>query len=683
LHALGERPAAIDAFRKAVEIAPQFAPALNALATVLVEEGRLAEALDAVERAAAVAPADAGTQHNRGVILEKSGRNEAALEAYERALDADSGFAPSRLNRGAVLMTLGRFEAAVENNRRLVALQPHSADAWFNLAESLLGLGKSEEGLAACDRAISLDPRHAKARIDRGLALSDLGRFVEAQAEFDAAETISPGATKAYLNAIAPADPALERKFDPRLVFLYRGHERLTQCDWSMRDLYIQRLTELARDAADEDPRHIDLPLAYHALTVPVPQDVPFRIARIIGNRYATAVAEIDVHFAYRQSGDRIRIGYLSADFWEHLNAYLSYPLFQMHDRDGFEVFAYSIGPDDDSEIRKRIERSADRFVDLTTVSDLEAARRINDDGIDVLVDFGGYTQNCRPGIPALRPAPVQLAHIGFPGTMGAPWIDYRLTDRIATPPAQEQFWQESLVFLPHSFFLYDGEQEMPDEPVTRAEYGLPEDAFVFCCHNNGYKLAPEIFSVWMALLQELPDAVLWLVARDARIEPNLRAEARSRGVDAARIFFAGRDTRRRYFSRYRLADLFLDTPHFTAATTACDALWMGLPLLTVKGESFTSRMAASIVCALGMSDLVVDGLEDYRSIALRLATDRAALHEIRQRLAQARLEAPMFRTRDYVRHYERALEVMAARRREGKPPAQLHVLEDGTVRAD
>ena len=283
LHALGKRPPALEAFRKTAELAPACVPALNAMATVLVQDGKLAQALDILDRALALASSDAPTLFNRGVVLEQLGRLPESLSAYDAALAANESFAPAWLNRGAVLSVLGRFEAAVDNNSRLVALQPDSADAWFNLAESLLGLGRSEEGLVACDKAIALDPRHAKAIVERGLALSDLGRFEEAQRAFDTAEAVSPGAVKAYINTIAPADPSLERRFDPRLVFLYRGYDRLMHCDWSMRHLYVRRIIELVRDCADEGSRHIDLPLVYHSLTVPVPQDVPDRIAHIIG----------------------------------------------------------------------------------------------------------------------------------------------------------------------------------------------------------------------------------------------------------------------------------------------------------------------------------------------------------------------------------------------------------------
>lgn len=680
-HALGERAAAVDAFSKAAEFAPRDPMVFNALATVLVEEQRYTEALAAVSRAAAIAPSDPATLLNHGIVLERTGQREAALRAYDEALRVDESFVPARLNRGATLMALGRFDEAVQNNERLVALQPDSADAYFNLSQSLLGAGRSVAALAASERAVVLDPGHANAHIDRGLALADLGQFARSQQAFESVERLAPGAVRAYLERIAPADPALERRIDPRLFFLYRGYDRLMRCDWSMRDAYVKELANLASSVVETDVAKIDLPLAYHALTVPLPPQLPLRIACAIGSRYAAAVAETGVRFRHAQSHARLRVGYLSADFCEHLNAYLAYPLLRLHDRDRFEVFAYSIGPDDGADIRTKIRNGVDRFVDLGRSSDLHAASAIHNDGIDVLVDFGGYTQHCRPGIAAFKPSPVQLAHVGFPGTMGAPWIDYRVSDRVATPPAQRPFWREHLIFMPHCFFPYEGDPGAHGVQVARPQYGLAEDAFVFCAHHNSYKIDPEIFSIWMGLLRELPHAVLWLVARDPAVEPNLRSEARARGVDPERLVFARPESRSRYLARYRLADLFLDAPQFTAATTACDALWMGLPLLSIARAHFPSRQAASILGALGMPELVVSNLEDYRVRALYLARNAKELQSLRRRLAGARTQAPMFRIADYVRAYELALEAVSLNWRAGKPPGDLQITADESAR--
>lgn len=675
LHALGDRVPAIDAFCKIAEFAPQFVPGLNALATVLIEEGRYSEAVDVMNRAAEIAPDDAQTQHKRGVVIERIGNTEAALVAYNNALIADPKFIPSWLNRGTAFMTLGRFEEAVENNRLLVAPQPNSADAHFNLSESLLGLGKSEEALIACDRAIDLDPRHARAHIDRGLALSDLGRFEEAQRAFDSAESILLGAMHSYINGVAPADPSLDRSFDPRLVFLYRGYERLARCDWLTRDLYISRFAELVDDGDKSDQRHIDLPLAYHCLTVPVPPVVRQRIATTIGRRYTNAVEQVGTRLPHREGTGLLRIGYLSADFCEHLNAYLTLPLFSLHDRRKFEVVAYSIGPDDGSAARDRVRERADKFVDLGGLSDLDSARLINQDGVNVLIDLAGYTQHCRPGIAAFRPAPVQVSYLGFPGTMGAPWIDYRLTDRVATPPEQTSEWTEFLVYLPETFFIYDRFEPLPALSMTRAQYGLPENAFVFCAFNNYYKIEPEIFGVWMEILKAVPFSVLWLSGKNENAMENLHGEAQQRGVSAERLIWAPFEERDRYRGRYRLADLFLDTPIFNAMTIACDALAAGLPLLTVAGARFPSRVAASLLTTARFREGITDSLEEYRKRAVNWGNNPGTLAELRRSRLSDPLATPQFDTESRVRQLESAYAEMWWRHNLGLPPDSFNVI--------
>lgn len=673
-HALGERSAAAAAFLRASELAPEVPVVFNALATVLMEEERFAQALDAMSQAVALAPSDAGTLVNYGVALERVGKIEPALLAYERALTVDIAFAPARQNRGAALMTLGRFGDAVDNNELLVALQPNSADAHFNLSQSLLGLGRSKQALIASQRAIALDPRHVKAHIDRGLALADLGRFDEAQRAFDTAEGIAPGAVRVYLDRIAPADPTLGRSIDPRLFFLYRGYDRLMRCDWSIRDLYIEQLKELAMSVGEAEKARIDLPLAYHSLTVPLPPQVPHRIASVIGDRYAAAVAETGVRFSHGREGGRTRIGYLSADFCEHLNAYLTLPLFRFHDRRKFEVIAYSIGPDDDSAARTRVRERADKFVDLGGLSDLDAARLIHQDGVNVLVDLAGYTQNCRPGIAAFRPAPVQVSYLGFPGTTGAPWIDYRLTDRVATPLQQVPEWTESLVYLPETFFIYDRFEPLPPLSMTRAQYGLPDNAFVYCAFNNYYKVEPDIFEVWMEILTAVPFSVLWLNGKNANATGNLRWEAQQRGVSAERLIFAPFEERDRYRGRYRLADLFLDTPIFNAMTTACDALAAGLPLLTIAGTSFPARVAASLLTAARFREGITNSLEEYRELAVNWGNNPAMFADLRRRLFEP-LATPLFDTENRVRQLESAYEEMWRRHNMGLPPESFDVV--------
>jgi predicted O-linked N-acetylglucosamine transferase (SPINDLY family) len=673
-HALGELSTAISALRKAEEIAPGAALILNALATVLVEYGNFAEALQVVDRAILAEPGDASTHFNRGVVLERTGDLESAILAYQVALATEPDNLPTLLNRGAALTVAGRFREAVANNQRLILLAPQSADAYFNLSEALLGQGASEEALKASERAIELDSRHARAHIDRGLALADLGRLPEAKLALEAADNIEPGAVHSYLNAVAPADPSLDRSVNAELFFLYRSYERKLRCDWSFLGRHIEQIEAIAGECDDALLANIDLPLAYQSLTLPLPGEVPYRIASVIGNRYAAAVAEVGRNFTHGRRDGRIRIGYLSADFREHLNAYLCLPLFQHHDRTRFEVTAYSIGPDDKANIRARVAGAADRFVDLREMSDADAAARINDEGTDILVDLGGYTEYCRPGIPAFRAAPVQVSYLGYPGTMGASWIDYRLTDRVATPREQEKFWSEQLVFLPDTFFIYDAADGFPDAGATRADYGLADDAIVYCCFNTYYKIEPGIFAVWMDILKAVPRGVLWFAGRNSEAVENLQREAQMQGVDGKRLIFAPFESRGRYKARFRLADLFLDTAVFNAMTTACDALAAGLPVLTVAGSTFTSRVAASLLSAADFPEGIVDSLEAYRTRAIEWGLHPDRLREVRRTRLAHPLGTRLFDARERVRQLETVYEEMWRRSKAGLAPQSFEV---------
>lgn len=673
-HALGELPSAITALRKAEEIAPGAALILNALATVLVESGNFIEALQIMDRAVLADPEDAGTHFNRGVVLERTGELQHAIQAYESALNVEPDYIPAMLNRGAALTMLGRFREAVENNQRLVSIDPQSADAHFNLSEALLGLGASSEALKASERAIELDPLHARAHIDSGLALADLGRLSEAKLALEAADTIEPGAVHAYLSAVAPVDPSIKRSVNPEVFFLYRSYDRKLRCDWSLLDRHIEQVAAIASASAGASLANIDLPLAYQSLTLPLPAEVPYRIASVIGDRYAAAIAGSGRTFNHARHDGRIRIGYLSADFREHLNAYLCLPLFQHHDRARFEVTAFSIGPDDKANIRARVAGAVDRFVDLRGMTDIDAAARINDEGTDILVDLGGYTEHCRPGIAAFRPAPVQVSYLGFPGTMGAPWIDYRLTDRVATPREQEKYWSEQLVFLPDTFFIYDAADGFPDAGVIRADYGLADDAIVYCCFNAYYKIEPGIFATWMDILKAVPRGVLWFAGRNAEAVANLQREAQLRGVDSKRLLFAPFESRGRYKARFRLADLFLDTPVFNAMTTACDALAAGLPVVTLAGSTFTSRVAASLLSAADFPEGIVDSLEAYRDRAIEWGLYPDRLREIRRTRLAHPLGTRLFDARERVRQLETVYAEMWRRWKDGLAPQSFEV---------
>jgi len=388
---------------------------------------------------------------------------------------------------------------------------------------------------------------------------------------------------------------------------------------------------------------------------------------------FARAVPPLPARSFRERQGERIRLGYLSADFHQHATAHLAAELFERHDRTRFEVFAYSYGPDDGSLMRRRLERAFDRFIDVRRLSHAQAAQRIHADAIDILIDLKGHTLNARTAMLAARPAPVQVNYLGYPGTMGADFIDYIIVDRIVAPPADQTYFSEKLVTLPGCYQPTDTRREIAAPPARR-ECGLPPDGCVFCCFNNTYKITPTFFAIWMRLLTHVPGSVLWLLESNELVRRNLRREAEQRGLDPSRLVFAPIRPIGEHLARHRHADLFLDTLPCNAHTTANDALWSGLPVLTCAGSTFAGRVAASAVAAAGVPGLIAPSLDAYEQTARDLARTPVRLRELRDTLERNRATAPLFDVAAYARHLETAYARMWERWRAGEPPAAFAV---------
>jgi protein O-GlcNAc transferase len=370
-----------------------------------------------------------------------------------------------------------------------------------------------------------------------------------------------------------------------------------------------------------------------------------------------------------RVGGDgRIRIGYVSPDYRMHPSAFLMQPIFELHDRTRFEIYGYSLMKSDGSEIRRRIESTVDVFRDESGAFDVDIADRISADHIDVLVDLAGYTNFSRAGIFARRPAPLQVSYLGFPGTLGADYIDYALVDRTVCPAGAERHWIEKPVYLPNCYFAASNRDRAAARPASRASTGLPDSALVLCCFNNAHKVEPVMFSIWMRALRANPDAVLWLFANDARVQENLRREAESRGIGPSRLRFAPYWTHERHLGRLSHADLMVDTLYYNAHTTALDALGAGVPVLTCPGPSMPSRVAASLLKAIDMPDLITRDLAEYEQRLLFLGQNRAELQKLRLKLKENYDKTPLFDTEGFVRDLESAFVTMVERYRAGLP---------------
>jgi predicted O-linked N-acetylglucosamine transferase (SPINDLY family) len=670
--ALGEAAAILSAHLKRGRLQPAV---LHLLGIIEARQGNPQRAARLLDRYLELIPGDPVAHTNRGNVLRDLKKPRDALRSYERAIEIDSRSASAHNNRGAVLAELGLSDQAFESYQQSLQLDPRNSEAHFNTANLLAESRRFAKALDSYDHAISLEPTRAQYHNNRGTVLADLERLQEALACYDAAIALQPGLADAHNNrglalqrlgrleeAIAAFDQALE--LDPAYPYAQgkRLHLKSLTCDW--KDFSSQR-DRLSSDCRAGRP------------VVP-----PFEALGLFGapeTQYAAARTWTKSKFsrteaapAVMQRGGKIRVAYLSSDFREHPVAFLSAELFELHDRDRFEVYAVSWGADDQSDIRSRIKRSADRFVDITDCSNRRAAELLRELGIDIAVDLNGYTGDWRSEVFAYRAAPIQINYLGLPGTMGAPFIDYLVADRFLVPPDKRRYYAEKLIVLPDSFQANDTKRRIADSPLSRGQAGLPSEAFVFCCFSNGHKLNPETFDIWIRLLRQVEHSVLWLADMNPRMRANLAQEAEARGVTRERIVFAPQMDYAEHLARYKLADLCLDTFPFNGGTTTSDALWAALPVLTWAGPSYAGRMAGSLLHAIGLPELVATSPIEYEKKALELARDRDTLLGLRQRLERNRLERPLFDSRRFTGYLDTAYAHIWDRAQRGLRPEDL-----------
>lgn len=680
-HQTGKLGNALQSLERAISIEPRHIHARSAKAAVLSGLGRHGEALQVYRKALHLAAPDEQPQLlvNMGVVMEQMGNDRGALERYNQAFGHQPDFATALLNRGALLIRLGQLEEGLANNRRLAELYPGWEHAQYNLGEALLALSRWEEALAAYERALAVNSASVKTHFAKGLALSMLRRFNEAQHAFDTAKSMDPAAVEQCIRNAASLAEGEIREIAPKVIYLLKGSQRLESCDWTGRDEFIASFEHLIESSLGLEDEITERALAYRSLSLPIPATTRLALVKSISAHIsATVKAEQHPEFIHNRRNDgKLRIGYVSPDFQFHPVGRLTRRLYGLHDRSRFEVYGYALSPDDGSDVRRDIRQGCDIFRELEGVTDTEAADIIHADGIDILVDLGGYTTNARTEILACQPAPVQVGYNGFPGSMGASFIQYFITDRVCSPPGQENQFTEKLVYLPDSCMIYNNREEIAMRAMSRAEFGLPETGYIFCCFNNSYKIEPAIFDVWMRVLKRTPNSVLWLSGKSEEMVRHLRKEAGLRGVAGDRLIFASFMPRiDEHLARYRLADLFLDTLLFNAITTAADALWAGLPVLSCPGSTFVSRWASSMLSAVGLSEMVVESLEQYEERACYLALHQEETVRLREKLAKNHLTMPLFDTERHARYLENAFQTMWQRHEAGQLPESFRVAD-------
>jgi protein O-GlcNAc transferase len=639
----------------------------------LFQRGMLADAVELYRQIADAAPDAFVALNNRGVALEQLGRLSDALASIDAALAIKPDYAEAFYNRGIVLLRMKRFEEALASYDRALAIRPHYAEALSNRGIAMMVLNRLGDALASFDLALAIKADYAEASYNRGIVLMRLERPGDALKGFDAALAIKPGYAAAYFNrgvalqgmkrheeALAVFDRVLAADPDHVHALSALATSALETCDWTLTENILARLQ---RRIGEQQGFIAPFILLFYS-------DDPLlqmQCAKNFVRHHVSALTPLPPRAAGRH--DRIRIAYLSADFRNHPMSHLMAELFELHDRGRFEVIGISFGPDDRSDIRARVMAAFDQFHDVRASSDRDIASLIRDLEVDIVIDLMGHTRNSRPGIMAHRGAPIQVSYLGLPATTGADFIDYVIADKIVLPLDQQRFYTEQIVHLPDTYWVNDSKLKISQRVPTRAEAGLPEQGFVFCCFNKAAKITAPVFEVWMRLLAAVDGSVLWLLGDNAVAEGNLRKIAAARGIDPARLVFAEKLQLDRHLARHRLADLFLDTLPYNAHTTASDALATGLPLVTCLGATFSGRVAASLLSAVGLPELVTHTLADYEALALKLARDREYLADVRTRLAQNRKTFPLFDTKRFRRHVEAAYVTMYRRWQRGESP--------------
>ncbi|MFI3219494.1 MAG: tetratricopeptide repeat protein, partial [Methylococcales bacterium] len=616
---------------------------------------------------------------NHGNELEDLGRFDDALASYDRALSINPDYARAHSNRGNVLQSLKRFDDAITSYNRALVIKPDYAEAFCNRGNALQALSRIDEALSNYDKALAIKPNLWLALIGRGTVLQNLNRYQEMLSACDQLLAIQPDSIETLINrgnvlqiinrfddALSSYERALTLKPNHQFLLGTWLHNKMRLCDWSDFDTNLEQLIK--------------------KITLGVKASTPFPVLALTSSAaIQQTVARYYVQEKYpshfllpplvKHAHSKIKLAYFSADFRIHATTQLIAELFDRHDRSRFEIIAFSFHSASHKDVmRLRLETAFDQFIDVSQQSDEQVVRLARQLEIDIAVDLKGFTEDARPNIFAMRAAPIQVSYLGYPTTMGADYIDYLLADSVLIPKEYQHYYTEFCVYLPNSYQVNDTSRVIANRQFTRAELGLPEQGFVFCCFNNNYKITPVVFDCWMRILHHVEGSVLWLLEDNATAARNLRLAATARGINAERIVFAQRLALPEHLARHRLADLFLDTLPCNAHTTTSDALWAGLPVLTCMGETFASRVAASLLNAIGLPELITSNHEDYEALAIQLATHPEQLASLKQKLADNRLTTPLFNTALFTQHIESAFQMMFDRYQADLTPDHIYV---------
>lgn len=610
------------------------------------EAGKINEAVAVCQRVLQLHPEHAATLNLLGIMAFQAGNSVLAINLLNRSIKAKPDYADAHNNLGVIYKDQRALNQAASCFKRALGINPNYVDALINYGSILQDLQRHDEALAQYRHILTIQPNHTGALSNLGNALQELNRHSDAIEVFTRLLNIEPDYDNAHGGLV---------------------YSKMHCCDWKYFEHDVKHIS-----AALQTGKRVSKP--FELLPVSDSAEEHLACASIFARHHYPALNHPATNSG-RYRHDKIRLAYLSADFRQHPVSQLLVEIIEQHDREKLEIIGISFGNDDQSELRDRIVKAFDRFIDVQQKSDDEVALMLQDLEIDIAVDLMGFTTNGRTGILARRAAPIQVNFLGYAGTTGADYIDYIIADHTVIPEEDAKFYLERIVRLPDCFQPNDSKRIISDKVPLRGAAGLPEEGFVFCAFNNHYKITPHIFDIWMRLLNKVEGSVLWLSPCTPVAKDNLLKEAKARGVSSSRIIFAERTALLSdHLARHQLADLFLDTLPYNAHTTASDALWAGLPILTCKGHTFAGRVAASLLHALGLPELIVNSPLEYELLALKLASDKTLLSKLRNQLRKNRDSYPLFNTHQYLQHLETAYFQMWERHQREESPCSFNV---------
>lgn len=675
---LGDFNSAISSYDEAIRLNPDFASAYSNRGDALQATNQFTAAIASYDKAINLNPSYFEAYSNRGNVFKSLKKYQEALASYEKAIRLNPHFAEAYSNRGNVLQELKQFETAVASYDQAIRLNPNYFEAYSNRGNALRKAKLYDVAIASHEQAIKLNPNYAEAYSNRGNVYLELKKIEEALADYDQAIKINPHFITAYFNrgraflALKLLDKSLADFFhasqlEPEMDYLidYLISTKLQLSDWKDLEVLTQHFIEKTNTKNKPSIPFFSLFISDQPTMHKRSTEIYVRDQHPINNVLGA--------IKKNTNQDKIRVGYFSADFREHPVSYLTAELFELHNRDNFEIIAFSFGPETDDNLRKRLKLAFDKFFDLKEKTDQEITVLAREMRIDIAVDLGGFTEGARTSIFAMRAAPIQLSYIGYLGTMGADYYDYLIADRTIIPQDHQQYYTEKIAYLP-SYQVNDTNREVSEKIFTRSELGLPADSFVFCCFNNIYKITPSTFDSWMRILLAVEGSVLLLLDDNKTATTNLRKEANRRGVSSERLVFAKHLPMRDYLARYRIAELFLDTLPYNAGTTASDALRMGLPIITQMGQSFAGRIAASLLNSVGLPELITTSQEAYESLAIQLAISPERLQVIKIKLLSNLPYSPLYNTKLFTENLESAYQSMYQRHQNELVPDHIYV---------